>query len=194
MGIFIIIIIFRWAVTLIISFIIIIIIITCLWSTECFFSSWFLWPHAGITPRDILKNTCIINGKSYLNPSKLRATVRKYRTLGGKNEIYYTFAQHLFHFLVYTTRNMTFVALLFWFMAYRTRNITVGVCLFCFMAYVAYYNKELIRSVSIKHTDRTNHNTPCPDVIMRRTLRMCSEYGLLAMLMVCTERTIRQLL
>ena len=49
----------------------------------------------------------------------------------------------------------------------------------------------------MKHTDRTdrtNRSTLCPDVIMRCTLRMCSEYGLLAMLTVCTERTIRQLL
>ena len=36
--------------------------------------------------------------------------------------------------------------------------------------------------------DRTNRNTLCPDVIMRYTLRMCSEYELLLMLTVCTER------
>ena len=42
--------------------------------------------------------------------------------------------------------------------------------------------------------DRTNRNTLCPDVIMKCTLRMGSEYGLLAMLTVCTERKIRQLL
>ena len=39
-----------------------------------------------------------------------------------------------------------------------------------------------LRSVSMKHTDRTNRNTLCPDVITRCTLRMCSEYELLAML------------
>ena len=43
-------------------------------------------------------------------------------------------------------------------------------------------------------TDRTNRNTLCSDVIMRCTLRMCSEYGPLATLTVCTQRTIRQLL
>ena len=42
--------------------------------------------------------------------------------------------------------------------------------------------------------DRTNRNTLCPDVIMKCTLRMCSEYGLLAMMTVCTERKIHQLL
>ena len=42
--------------------------------------------------------------------------------------------------------------------------------------------------------DRTNRSTLCSDVIMRCTLRMCSEYGRLATLTVCTERTIRQLL
>ena len=50
-----------------------------------------------------------------------------------------------------------------------------------------------IRTVTIR-TDRTDRTTPCSDVIMRCTLRMCSEYGPLATLMVCTERTIRQLL
>ena len=43
-------------------------------------------------------------------------------------------------------------------------------------------------------TDRTNRNTLCSDVIMRCTLRMCSEYGPLATLTVYTECTIRQLL
>ena len=66
-------------------------------------------------------------------------------------------------------RNVTFGARLLWFMAYRTRNITFVACLLCFMAYKEYYcwsvvvslyglygscNEELIRSVSIKHTDR----------------------------------------
>ena len=53
-----------------------------------------------------------------------------------------------------------------------------------------------IRTVTIRtdRTDRTNRNTLCSDVIMRYTLRMCSEYGPLATLTVCTERTIRQLL
>ena len=37
---------------------------------------------------------------------------------------------------------------------------------------------------------RTKRNTPCPDIIMRCTLRMCSEYGLLATLPFCMERTI----
>ena len=77
-----------------------------------------------------------------------------------------------------------FEARLFWYMAYRTRNITVEACLFHFMAYIT----RNLRSVSIKHTDCTNRNTLCPDVITRCTLRMCSEYELLAMLTVCTER------
>ena len=53
-----------------------------------------------------------------------------------------------------------------------------------------------IRTVTIRtdRTDRTNRNTLCSDVIMRCTLRMCSEYGPLATLTVCTERAIRQLL
>ena len=53
-----------------------------------------------------------------------------------------------------------------------------------------------IRTVTIRtdRTDRTNRNTLCSDVIMRCTLRMWSEYGPLATLTVCTERTIRQLL
>jgi len=53
-----------------------------------------------------------------------------------------------------------------------------------------------IRTVTIRtdRTDRTNRNTLCSDVIMRCTLRMCSEYGPIATLTVCTERTIRQLL
>ena len=50
-----------------------------------------------------------------------------------------------------------------------------------------------IRTVTIRR-DRTDRNTLCSDVIMRCTLRMCSEYGPLATLTVCTERTIRQLL
>ena len=50
-----------------------------------------------------------------------------------------------------------------------------------------------IRTVTIR-TDRTDGNTLCSDVIMRCTLRMCSEYGPLATLTVCTECTIRQLL
>ena len=44
------------------------------------------------------------------------------------------------------------------------------------------------------HTDCTNHKTLSPDVIMRCMLRMYSEYRLLAMLTVCTDCTIRQLL
>ena len=56
-----------------------------------------------------------------------------------------------------------------------------------------------IRTVTIRvdltdRTDRTNRNTLCFDVIMRCTFGMCSEYGPLATLTVCTERTIRQLL
>ena len=53
-----------------------------------------------------------------------------------------------------------------------------------------------IRTITIRtdRVDRTNRNTLCSDVIMRCTLRMCSEYGPLATLTVCTERTIRQLL
>ena len=50
-----------------------------------------------------------------------------------------------------------------------------------------------IGTVTIR-TDRTNRNTLCFDVLMRCTLGMCSEYGPLATLTVCTERTIRQLL
>ena len=34
---------------------------------------------------------------------------------------------------------------------------------------------------------RTNHNSSRPDVMRRCTLRMCSEYGLLAMLTICTS-------
>ena len=49
-----------------------------------------------------------------------------------------------------------------------------------------------IRTLTIR-TDRTDRNTLCSDVIMRCTLRMCSDYGPLAKLTVCTERTIRQL-
>ena len=48
--------------------------------------------------------------------------------------------------------------------------------------------RNYLRSVSIKHMDRTNRNTLCPDVITRCTPRMCSEYELLAMLTVCTQR------
>ena len=53
-----------------------------------------------------------------------------------------------------------------------------------------------IRTVTIRtdRTDRTNRNTLCSDVIMRCTLRMCSEYEPLATLTICTERTICQLL
>lgn len=39
-------------------------------------------------------------------------------------------------------------------------------------------------------TDCTNHKKLSPDVIMRCVLRMYSEYRLLAMLTVCTDRTI----
>ena len=95
-------------------------------------------------------------------------------------------------------------------MAYRTRDVTFerGILLFeraCFAFYIlSLYNEELIRSVSMKHTDGYDPdgsyepsaycNTLCPEAIMRCTLRMCSEYGLLTMLTVCTERMIRQLL
>ena len=64
-----------------------------------------------------------------------------------------------------------------------------------------------LRSVSVKdadrvticthHTDRkdpTNRNTLCPGVIMRCTLRMCWEYGLLVLMTVFTDFTIRKLL
>ena len=44
------------------------------------------------------------------------------------------------------------------------------------------------------HTDHTNRNTLSPDVIVRCMLLMYSEYRLLAMLTVCTARTICQLL
>ena len=52
-------------------------------------------------------------------------------------------------------------------MAYRTRNITVGTC--PFMAHTRFYYEELIRSVSMKHTDRYDlyrsyklqHTFPC---------------------------------
>ena len=53
--------------------------------------------------------------------------------------------------------------------------------------------RNYLRSVSIKHMDRTNRNTLCPDVITRCTPRMCSEYELLAMLTVCTERKLLKL-
>ena len=85
-------------------------------------------------------------------------------------------------------------------MAYRTRNITVGARLFRFMAFITRnYNdpyQSSIRTVTIRRdrTDRTNRNILCgPDVIRLCTLRMCSEYGLLVLLTVCTERTIRTL-
>ena len=72
-----------------------------------------------------------------------------------------TFEARLMWFMAYRTRNITFVACLLWFMAYRTRNITVGACLFRFMAYIySSYNEELIRSVSIKHTDRYDSYGP----------------------------------
>ena len=61
-------------------------------------------------------------------------------------------------------------------------------CLFTF------YNKGCHGPNLACVVDRTTRDTLCPDVIMRCTLRMCSEYGPLAMLTVCTERTIRQLL
>ena len=94
------------------------------------------------------------------------------------------FEARLFWYMAYRTRNITREARLFWYLAYRTRNITVEACLFRFMAYIT----TNLRSVSIKHTDRTNRNKPWPDAITKCTLRMCSEYELLAMLTVCTER------
>ena len=79
-----------------------------------------------------------------------------------------------------------FIARLVWFMAYRTRNIYCwGVLASLYGLYVLY-----LRSVWVKRTDR---NKLRPAVLMRCTLRMCSEYGLSAMLTVCTERTIPQL-
>ena len=53
-----------------------------------------------------------------------------------------------------------------------------------------------IRTVTIPtdRTDRTNRNKLYSNVIMRCSLRMRSEYGPIATLTVCTERTIRQLL
>ena len=50
-------------------------------------------------------------------------------------------------------------------MAYRTRNITLSL-----YGLYSLYDKKLIRSVTIKHTDRsdrTNRKTLCPGVIMR---------------------------
>ena len=91
------------------------------------------------------------------------------------------FEARLFWYMAYRTRNITREARLFWYLAYRTRNITVEAYLFRFMAYITMY-------VSIKHTDRTNRNNRCPDAITRCTLLMCSEYEMLAMLTVCTER------
>ena len=61
--------------------------------------------------------------------------------------------------------------------------------------WVVQYNRTVtvrIGHVTIR-TDHTNLNTPCPDVIMRCTLRMCSEYGLLATPTFCMERTILEL-
>ena len=89
------------------------------------------------------------------------------------------FEARLFWYMAYRTRNITREARLFGYLAYRTRNITVEACLFRFMAYIT----TNLRSVSIKHTDRTNRNKPWPDAITKCTLRMCSEYELLAMLM-----------
>ena len=103
--------------------------------------------------------------------------------------ILHYFEARFLMFVAYTTMNVTFKARLFWYMGYRTRNITVEACLFHFMAYIT----RNLRSVSIKHTDCTNRNTLCPDVITRCTLRMCSEYELLAMLTVCTERKLLKL-
>ena len=94
------------------------------------------------------------------------------------------FEARLFWYMAYRTRSITREARLFWYLAYRTRNITVEACLFRFMAYIT----RNLRSVSIKRTDRTNRNKPCPDAITRCTFCMCSEYELLAMLKVCTER------
>ena len=67
--------------------------------------------------------------------------------------------------------------------------------MFPFMAFISYiYDPYQSSQIKSNRTDRTNRNILCPYVIMRCTLGMCSEYGLLAMLTVCTERTIRQLL
>ena len=54
--------------------------------------------------------------------------------------------------------------------------------------FALWHIRRNLRSVSIRHLDRTNRNTLCPDVITRCTLRMCSEYELLSKLTVCTER------
>ena len=62
----------------------------------------------------------------------------------------------------------------------------------CFPLWLLYLIFTIrINQVKSNRTDRTNRNILCPYVIMRCTLRMCSEYGLLTMLTVCTERTIR---
>ena len=71
-------------------------------------------------------------------------------------------------FMAYGTRSIKFKARFLCFIAYRTRNGT-------FEARMLWFRL-------------------CSDVIMRCTLRMCSEYGPLATLTVCTERTIRHLL
>ena len=83
-------------------------------------------------------------------------------------------------------------------MAYRTRNITVRAC--PFMAHTSFYNEELIRSLSMKHTDRYDlygsyepqHTLPCcynemhaPYVLRIRTVSNAD--GLM-------DRWIRQLL
>ena len=103
-----------------------------------------------------------------------------------------TFEALLFWYTAYKTRNFIFEAYLFWFMVYKTRNITIGACLFPFMAFISYiYDPYQSSQIKSNRTDRTNRNILCPYVIMRCTLGMCSEYGLLTMLTVCTERTIR---
>ena len=125
-------------------------------------------------------------------------------------------------FMAYRTRNVTFKARLLWFrliergmlhlerdscglwliergMLHLERDscglwlIERGILLFE-RGYGPYQSS--IRTVTIRTDcmDRTNRNTLCSDVITRCTLRMCSEYGPLATLTVCTERTIRQLL
>ena len=80
--------------------------------------------------------------------------------------------------MAYRTRNIIFEARLLWFMDYRTRNITFVACIvvyglqneeyYCWSVLVSLYglyisyNAELIRSVSIKHTDRTNKQHTVP--------------------------------
>ena len=74
-----------------------------------------------------------------------------YVTQDSSTVVVYNFTRYLW-FMVYRTGNITFVACLLWFMAYKEYycwSVLVSLYRLCSL-----YNDELIRSVSIKHTDR----------------------------------------